>query len=238
MLSEKLLPESSEIIEVEPIDRIPDKAKQLYEVAKQMGIDEEINPEELAEVADRLNIKDTKRLVKIALYIKYRFTDKLSQYEAFKKSFPERCYYQAPSVKNQDGEVINGLKDLDELPKQTIIQKARRLESSNVYKHIFSILSTSLYIVYSFDRMRVIDLALHKIYDPDTKDRDRIEYMKVFLQETQKPEDLNININANVNNQQVNINIVEEKMENIAKKLNGLTAEQIMNLVGNNYDSK
>jgi len=141
-------------------------------------------------------------------------------------------------LKNQDGEVINGLKDLDELPKQTIIQKARRLESSNVYKHIFSILSTSLYIVYSFDRMRVIDLALNKIYDPDIKDRDRIEYMKVFLQETQKPEDLNININANVNNQQVNINIVEEKMENIAKKLNGLTAEQIMNLVGNNNDSK
>ena len=237
-MKNELLPKEEEFIEVEPMERVSPRVRQVYEIAKQYGLEEEIDPQELAEVAERLNVKDTKKLVKIAMYIKYRYTDGLSQYEAFKKSFPERCYYQAPNVSNPDATVIGSKQEHEELPKQTIIQKAKRLESSILYKHLFSILSTSLYIMYAFDRMKVLDIALNKIYDEDTKDRDRIEYMKVFLQETQKPEDLNIEINANVNNQQININVVEQKMEDIAKKLNGLTAEQIMNLIGNNNDSK
>jgi hypothetical protein len=115
--------------------------------------------------------------------------------------------------------------------------KAKRLEDSAIYKKVIAILQTNMYVSYAISRMEVLDIALDKIKDDYVADRDIVAYMKVFLEETRKPESAKgMEVNVNVQNNEVNLVSIEEKLSNIADKMVGAHADQIIEAL--NGDSK
>jgi hypothetical protein len=187
----------------------------MYEIAKSIGFADDIDFDELEMLVLDCNVKPSEyeKTIRTIVYAKHRLIYRKSRVEAFKIAFPER--YKSSSNRN------------------TIETKARRVEEYKVYKRIVSLVSASMYVSYMADRFMVLDLALEKIYDKRTKDRDRIEYMKVFLQETRKPEEMKgLEVNINVNN--VQINRIEEKMNEISSKLEGLSADKVLEIMNGN----
>jgi len=160
-----------------------------------------------------ISISEIDRVSRIVTYIILREADKEPRYSAFLKSHRDRCFD------------ANG----NELSRNTIETKAKRLEMSVLYKKVYMLLRTNLYMTYAVERMNVLDMALKKIHDPDVHDRDKVQYMRVFLESTQKPEDakgLEVNVNMNANN--VSINAIEDKITNLAKQLSGTSADEII----------
>ena len=196
---------------------IDNRIQPIVEVLKKTNLVDEVDPYEALTFARDLGIgpNDYEKLVKTIIYIRHRFIYKKSRLEAFTIAFPERVS--------------------DDVTRQTIETKARRVEEYTIYKRLVALLSTNTYISYAFDRMRVLDLSLKKIMSEKTKDRDKIEYMKVFLQETRKPEDakqLEVNIDVQQNN--VSVTKIEDKLSDISKKLEGMTANDILRLDNDN----
>jgi len=181
-------------------------------IVEQAGVAGNVEPDELIEMAGDMKIKPEKfrKLAGIVSYIRYRTIEQYSRVKAFELSFPRRSV-------NEDG-------DLKQAAKET---KARRLENMQIYKQVISLLHTSLYVTYAIERMKVLDHALGKIFNEDVADRDKVQYMKTFLEETRKPENakLEINFNDQSNTQIINI---ENKMDNIAKQLEGRSAKDIL----------
>jgi len=200
------------------------------QVVQEANLVDEVEPQEIIQIADELGEKDYKRIAQTVTYTRKRFVEHKSRYEAFKSAFPERCVVKD----NAEVERWGGSKKIgEELGRTTIEIKAKRLESSRLYKYIVTMLHTSLHIAFALDRIKVLEYNLKKIFDEDVKDRDKVEYMKVFLQETRKPEkvsDLELNVNIQQNN--VSVVQVEKKLEDIAKKLSGMDADSIIDTVG------
>jgi len=196
-------------------------------VLKQFNEEDYLEPSELVSISEDTGVNDLSKIAKTIIYIRKRFNEGASRYEAFKSAFPERCVVT-------DTDAPLGSKDKkvgDELGRTTIELKAKRLENSKLYKYIVSTLHTSLYVTYALDRMKVLDLSLKKIFDERTKDRDRIEYMKVFLQETRKPEKAQeLELNVNIQNNDVSIVQIEDKLDKIASRLQGLDASKVIEL--------
>jgi len=202
-------------------------------ILKETGLIEDIEPDELIHISSEVGSNDYKKIAKIISYIRKRKIEKKSRYEAFKFAFPERCIAQDPDMgrykQRRDGSVV---KKGDPLPRTTIEMKARKLEDTRLYKTIMTIMNTSLYAVFALDRMLVLEKALNKINDPQLKEHYRIEYMKLFLQETRKPEkaqELEINVNLQQNN--ISIEQINNKLENIAKQLENQDASSIIELI-------
>ena len=197
---------------------IEERIDPIIQVLDKNNLTKELDPDEVKQLVLELEVpeRDYDKLVKTMIYIRQRFIYRKNRYEAFKIAFPER---------------------FDEnLTRMTIETKARRVEEYKIYKRLVALLSTSLYISYALDRMDVLDLALNKIRDDRTKDRDRIEYMKVFLQETRKPENTKeLEVNVNIQNNEINIASIENKMEEIGSKLNGLTADKVLEVLDGNW---
>jgi hypothetical protein len=200
-------------------------------VKEAMSLD--VEPEELAEliVATEIDEKDAVKLAKIVTFIKQRFVFKKSRREAFREAFPERCvpsgHEGSPHFKAND----------EKLSSSSIDVKAKRLENTPLYKKVLTLLQTNLYISYALSRMEVLDIALDKIKDPYTQDRDKVGYMKVFLEETRKPENVKgMEVNVNLQQNNVSLNVVEEKLSTIADRLVGANADHIIEALNTKAD--
>ena len=192
------------------------------------GLLEEVEPSEVLEILGNTDIglNDAKKLAQTIAYVRHRFIFKKGRYEAFRLAFPERSVY---SGNEGSGTFQAGGVEGEELSKASINMKAKRLEDSAIYKKVIAILQTNMYVSYAISRMEVLDIALDKIKDDYVADRDKVAYMKVFLEETRKPESAKgMEVNVNVQNNEVNLVSIEEKLSNIADKMVGAHADQII----------
>lgn len=214
---------------------VGDKLKLAVDILKQNNLVDELEPDELVQISNEIGADYTKyeRVAKTITYIRKRTLDGLSQVEAFKAAFPDRCVgsnlSQLGNFTPTDREPV---KEGEELPRRTIELKARRLENSELYRSIVAILNTSLYTIFAIERIKVLNQALEKINDPDVKDRDKVEYMKTFLQETRKPDkakELEVNVNLQQNN--ISIETINKKLSDIASQLVSTPAGSIINLL-------
>ncbi len=189
-----------------------------------------MNAEEVAKIAADTDIKEDEYdlLAGVIIYVKKRVVEQLSRTNSFEAAFPERCIYKGA----EQGAYDTTLQVGDKLHKTTIGIKAKRLEHSSLYKKVYTLLQTGLYISYAVERMKVLDLSLDRIYDERTADRDRAVYMKLFLEETRKPEnakEMEVNFNLTQNN--VSIASVEDKMNTIAQALSHASAAEVIDMV-------
>jgi glycyl-tRNA synthetase (class II) len=130
------------------------------------------------------------------------------------------------------GKYDTDLEPGETLHKTTLAIKAKRLEASNIYKKVYTLLQTSLYVAYATERLLVLDEALHMSLDQHVSDRDRHNYMKLFLDETRKPaEAAKMELNMNVTNNTVNVIDIEQRMNDMAARLQGLPASQLVEVL-------
>ena len=192
---------------------IQKRVEPIVEVLEKANLAKEIDPYEAYSLVQDLGLgpKEWEKAFRTMMYIRQRFVYKKTRYEAFKIAFPDRFS--------------------EDMARQTVETKARRVESYKVYKKIVSVLHTSLYVSYAFDRMQVLDLALRKIFNQSTKEHYRIEYMKLFLQETRKPDEAKqLELNIDVKSDGATVSRIEDKLNQIAKKLEGASAKDILGL--------
>ena len=189
----------------------------------------EVEPEELVDILSQTDIdpKDMSKLAGTIVYIRKRFIEGKSRVESFKAAFPSRS---VPSGSN------NGRfeqTEPDKLGYSTIEVKAKRLEQSRIYKKVVVLLQTSLYVSFALERVQVLDQLLDRL--PEANDRDYAALAKVFLDETRKPEGAKgMEVNVNVQNNEVNLVNVEKKLEAIADKMVGHTAEYVIEALDHN----
>ena len=208
---------------------VSEKLGTALQVVQEIGLIDEVEPDEVVQFAEEIGERDYKRIAKTIAYIRKRTTENASMYEAFKHAFPERCVVQNEA----EAEKWGGSKKVgDELGRTTIEIKAKRLEQSKLYKYIITALHTSVYTIFALERVKALQYAFEKSMDESVKDRDRVEYLKTFLQETRKPEKVK-ELEVNVNLQQNNVSVVhvEDKLKEIASKLDGLDAGSIIELI-------
>ena len=198
---------------------------------------------ELYTIENRTNAKDIKKLIQIMVYIDCRFNSKMSKVEAFKIAFPERCVVSDESKRGRyvthniddAGKYEYDKKVGEPLSNITIKLKANRLENSVLFKSIYAIIHSSLYIAYAIDRIRVLDRALQKSMSDDVADRDQVQYMKLFLEETRKPNEVEAgNMIANIQINNTNIETIENKLSDIADKLSNMSADKIIDVISEN----
>ena len=187
-----------------------------------------LDPNEVAKIASDTSIHEDK-LIGIMLYTKARLVEKLSKAKAFEVAYPERCVATREDASAKFGTTaVLG----ERLHRSTIDVKARRLEASNDYKTVWTILQTSLYVSYATDRLLVLDEALRKSLDPNVADREKPQYMKLFLEETRKPaEAIKMEMTMNVTQNNVSVVDIEGRMTDIAKQMENASAADIIEAV-------
>ena len=191
---------------------------------------DDVTVDELSSLLETLDInsRDMPKAAGIVAYIKKRQSDGAGRIEAFRSAFPSRC---VPS--DYSGPVQFQNTSLDKLSKSTIDIKAKRLENTKLYKKIFSLLQTNIYIAYAIERMEVLDITLNKIRDDRISERDRAQLIKVFLEVTAKPEAVkDVELNINVQNNNISIVPLEEKLNGISKALQGKSAHEVIEVLG------
>ena len=189
----------------------------MVQVLKESGAIGYIEPDEFKSMILEFNIREHEyaKFAKTVTYVRMRFIYKKSRYESFRVAFPERF----ASSEN----------------KNTIETKARRVEEYRYYKMIVAVLVSNMHISYFAGRLKVLDLAMDKITDSKISERDRVEYMKLFLQETRKPDNVKgMELNVNIQQNNISISKVEEKMTEVGSKLEGLNADQILEVFDGN----
>ncbi len=192
----------------------------------------DMKPEDLARLSTDYGLReeDFPKLIGTMIYIRKRLVEKNSRTASFKAAFPERC------IATDHGQTLSEYGSVtplgEELTATTINVKAKRLENSQMYIHVYQLLQTNLYINYAVDRLRVLDEALAMSLDPHVTPRDRHNYMKLFLDKTEKPETAKgLEFNLNITNNDVSVISVEEKMTGIANQMKNLNAAQIIEMV-------
>jgi len=195
-----------------------ERLKPILNSITQGGILTQLDEDEVKQVLLDFNVdpNNYEKVIRTMVYIRQRFVFKKTRYEAFKIAFPHRVR--------------------DDMARTTIETKAKRVEEYKIYKKLVATLQASLYVSYAMERIEVLDLALEKIRSFKTKDRDKIEYMKLFLQETRKPTDLakELEVNVNVQNNNISINRIEAKMQEIGSKLDGMSADKVLEVLDGN----
>ena len=196
---------------------------------------DDIDAAQLASISGDFGLKDEDypRLIGIMIYIRKRLIEKMSRVASFKVAFPDRCIAveEGDDKKSSNGFAVN-VKPGEPISDSTIVVKSKRLESSKLYVHVYQLLQTNLYISYALDRMKVLDEALTISLDEFTPLRDKDRYMKLFLDETRKPENAKgLEVNFNLQNNSVNLVTVEDKMNTIAQALNHATAGEIIDMI-------
>lgn len=192
--------------------------------------DNMLDPEEVAAIASDTADKP-ERIVGVMLYVKYRLVHKMSQTKAFEKAFPERSI---ATVEDASERFSTTTPIGEKLHRSTLKVKAQRLEASKLYKKVFTLLQTSLYVAYATDRLLILDEAFQIAMDNSASLRDRDRYMKLFLDETRKPaEAMKMELHMQVNNNNVTVVDVENKMAKIAEKLDGMSAAKVIDMVHN-----
>jgi hypothetical protein len=200
---------------------------------------DDISSEDLARIAVDTEIKDSdyNKLIGIMVYIRKRLVEKLSRTKAFEASFPERCVHNGEATRGGATNFVASKKGSalvagDPISRSAIDLKAKRLESTKLYMKVYQLLKTNLYVAYAVERMKVLDEALEKSLSPHVSDRDKPAFMKLFLEETRKPEGakgLEVSFNLTQNN--VSIASVEDRMNSIAEQLKSSSAADIIDIV-------
>ena len=187
----------------------------------------EVEPEELVEIMQHAEIqpKDMDKLAGTVVYIRKRFIEKVSRYLAFKVAFPDRC------IPDQDANVpfpnTSG-----EVSRTAIEIKAKRLEQSQIYKKVVALLQTNLYISYAMQRMAVLDKVLDRVMSEDISNRDLAPLAKTFIDATAKPEETKgMEVNVNFGDGTTTLKSVEDKLSDISRKLEGKSAEEIIDVL-------
>ena len=197
--------------------KLEPKLDPIVDVLKESGVAGYIEPDEFKSMVLEFNIKEHEmpKFAKTVTYVRMRFVHKKSRYESFKIAFPERF----ASSDNRN----------------TIETKAQRVEQYRYYSMIVGLLSANMYISYAISRMKVLDKTLDKIFDPDVSDKNKAEFMKIFLQETRKPDNVKgMEFNVNIQQNNVSISKVEETMKEVSSKLADLDAEKFMEVLDGN----
>jgi hypothetical protein len=173
------------------------------------------------------------KLIGVMIYIRQRLINKLSRVKAFEIAFPERCIADEDKAHiAAAGNYATKAKPGERLSTSAIDIKAKRLENGRIYNAVYTLLQTNMYISYAVDRMKVLDEALHIALDPMTPLRDKDRYMKMFLEETRKPDNAKaMEFNVNVQNNHINLASVEDKMNTIAQALNHASAAEVIEIV-------
>jgi hypothetical protein len=217
---------------MKPTDRLEATAnaiKQFNQTA--LASIDDYSPDELAKIAADNDIKPEQmpRLIGIMIYMRNRLIEKKSRVKSFEIAFPERCVISGITPGND----FDAGKEVGEaLSKSAIDIKAKRLESSKMYLQVYQLLQSNLYVSYAVDRIQVLDEALNVALDPMTPLRDKDRYMKLFLDETRKPEKAKeFEMNFNLQSNHINIASVEDKMNTIAQALNHATAAEVIEMV-------
>ena len=201
----------------------------------QQDIIEDIDAEDLARIANDFEIKpkDYHKLIGTMIYIRKRETERLPRSAAFKAAFPKR------SIALPEEELKTTLTVYkttaapgEELSNSTLNVKAKRLENSDLYLKVFQLLQTNLYMSYAVSRMKVLDEALSNIFDPGIAHRDKGVYMKIFLEETRKPENAKqFEFNMNITNNDISVVSIEDKMATIANSFKNASASEIIEAI-------
>ncbi len=176
---------------------------------------------------------DPHKLIPVMIYVKARLVEKLGRVACFKRAYPLRSVAQVEDLDSHYG-VSTAKGEL--LHTSTLDVKARRVEASALYKKVYTLLQTSLYVSFATDRLLVLEEALRKSLDINVSDRDKPQYMKIFLDETRKPESaakMELNLNLTQNN--VSVIDVESRMNDIAKQLAGGNAGDIIEVLHSDH---
>ena len=215
-------------------ERLQLAAKSLKECTpEQKEILKDTTVEDIAKMLAAANVRadEYKKVISVLIYIKFRVIEGLSKEKAFRKAFPERCVVQEGDEKKKEVTTFKCGKPGDPVSKSSIIVKANRLEESNLYQTIFGLMQMNVYTMFAVERVKVISAALDVALDEDTPLRDRDRYMKLFLEETRKPEEakqLEFNINITQNN--ISVMDMEDKLNQMAKQLEGKSAKEIIDV--------
>lgn len=188
-------------------------------------------PEDIARISLDMDLKekDMPKLVGTIIYIKKRLIEKMSRVDSFRCAFPERCIATGQDAGGKFGTTAEKGSPVH---KTTIDVKAKRIEASTMYQGVYTVLQTNLYVTYATDRLRVLDEVLDSAMDRGIATRDRHNYMKLFLDETRKPEGARaMEMNVNIQNNTVNVATVEDKMNTIAQALNHATASEVIDMI-------
>lgn len=221
---------------MKPTDRLELAAQAIKQYnPHQIESIEDFSVEDLAKVsADQgISAEQMPKMIGMMIYIRQRLVNKLSRVKAFEIAFPERCVVSDSKAYIADaGKYSAKGKPGDKLSLSSIDIKAKRLENSHMYMSVYTLLQTNMYVSYAVDRMKVLDEALTVALDPMTPLREKDRYMKLFLEETRKPDSAKaMEFNVNVNNNTVNIASVEDRMNTIAQALNHATAAEVIDIV-------
>jgi hypothetical protein len=211
---------------------IEERLKNAALVVSEAGLLDEVEPDELVDIMSQtdVNVKDMPKLAGTIVYIRKRFLEGMSRVKAFKVAFPLRSI---PSGTTDTPYINTGSK----LGKTTIDIKAKRLEQSKIYKKVVALLQTSLYVSFALERIEMLDEARTRVYDEDISHRDRVQYMKMFFEETRKPEANGMELNVNVQNNEVNLVSIEQKLGTIADRMVGSDADMIIEALNVNSTS-
>jgi hypothetical protein len=196
---------------------------------------EDYSAKDLAKIAADQNISPEQmpKLVGIMVYMRKRLIENKSRVAAFKAAFPERCIVsKEKSHVAEAGKFATSREIGEPLDNSTIAIKAKRLENSQMYMSVYQLMQSNLFISYAVDRMKVLDEALHIALDPMTPLRDKDRYMKMFLEETRKPDNAKaMEFNVNIQNNHIDLATVEDKMNTIAQALNHASAAEVIDIV-------
>jgi hypothetical protein len=193
------------------------------------AFESELSASEIVRLAETADLGPGKfdRVAGTIIYIRKRTFEKMSRAKAFRIAFPHR------SVRDETGNFGFGRYqgDSEDLSDVTLNVKAKRLESSKTYSKIFLLLQTSLNVAYGFERMMVLDKVLEVAMDDSVSHRDRHNYMKLFLDKTERPDEargMEVNVNLTQNN--ISIKHMEDKLDHISRQFTSLgsSAEDII----------
>ena len=186
------------------------------------GYIDNVDPKELREIVEQTDIdpRDMPLVAGTMVYIRKRFIERAGRVEAFRAAFPERCKPDPNANTPYPSTNENSISDT------SIKIKAKRLENRAIYKKIVTLLQTSLYTMFALERIEVLDNLFERI--PRANNKDAATLAKVFLEETRKPEASGMELNVNVLNNNVSVVTIEEKMGRIADKLEGKSADKII----------
>jgi len=220
------------------VKEIQDKIKVTIDALDKIGFDyKDFDPNELYALSNRLGEKDIPKIMRYIMYMELTGSG-VPRTKAFKMIFPERCIATKDGIeKSKNGRFESERREGEELPTATINMKAKRLENTLLYKGIFALMSNSLFISYAFDRLKVLNRALSKSLSDDVADRDQVQYMKLFLEETRKSQESQaMEVNLNVSVGDTNINVFEQKLADISQKLSGLEASKVIDILAHKGD--
>ena len=152
------------------------------------------------------------KAVKVMAYIRLRDFEQYTRADAYRKVYPDRW------------EKTDTNKD--------VASRARRLETTDMYKKLIMELQMNFYSVFAVERIHVVNESLRRAFDTDISEKYNFEYMKLFLESTRKPDEAKqYEVNMNIKTDGVSIKDVEAKLDNIAAKLDGASQDDIIEAI-------